>query len=651
MRTKAHMVCVLLALASCSPVSSKTSDGGNTPRALNSGAASELKALGYRRFEGMARIDSEVPEHDRWAARVTFDPASGPVCLRGDPYSAFYADRGSEDLAIILDGGGACWTRACNTNQLVDSVMSQFAEMWGYPLGSDWRNGLAAPLTFETFKNFASWNLVSAPYCDGSLFMGRGEVSETDGVVRYQHGRQNLAAALDLAVQHFPKPRRVLLAGFSAGGYGTITATLATRLRYPDAQLFVLNDSGPGLTNAAATQDVEQQRSEWNTDELIPSSCERCTSGMALSELLRWTLEHDSQVRISLASYMQDRVISQLLGLGGAQYGEKLLALSAELHTAYPERFRRFLLPGTGHVLGPLGLADDRPLSDYVVAMTNGDNSTWIDLVASSEIRCAHWDAASCIADEDCRVAHGDDVTGRPLDFLGCVAKSRTCDARETCAIDWNGGAGCATVSDSCVPPRWAQAACDTPGCPGKPVVATLPNCNLETVMNYVAADAVGSDCGALTLEASSADVATANACAVAAQQAGSGYRLAWRREATDDEVLAVNRDLSVSQPRLALEIEQGVLGTAQAAELIEYQFRATRETQLGEFLAANAAQTTTWTACSPGSRVASCGAANGQACLTCEASSRIDCSCQVSAFEQSGPEPTFNVTCAGDVR
>ena len=38
------------------------------------------------------------------------------------------------------------------------------------------------------------------------------------------HGRQNLAAALDLAAEHFGDSKQVLIGGFSAGGYGCLPA-------------------------------------------------------------------------------------------------------------------------------------------------------------------------------------------------------------------------------------------------------------------------------------------------------------------------------------------------------------------------------------------------------------------------------------------
>ena len=47
--------------------------------------------------------------------------------------------------------------------------------------------------------------------------------------------------------------KTIVVAGVSAGGYGTLNATATTRLRYPKADIFVYDDSGPWVQNLAQT--------------------------------------------------------------------------------------------------------------------------------------------------------------------------------------------------------------------------------------------------------------------------------------------------------------------------------------------------------------------------------------------------------------
>ena len=63
----------------------------------------------------------------------------------------------------------------------------------------------------------------------------------------YQRGLQNLTAALDIGVEQFPNPSRILLTGVSGGAFGTITALPLVRHYYPDTEIVLFNDSGVGV--------------------------------------------------------------------------------------------------------------------------------------------------------------------------------------------------------------------------------------------------------------------------------------------------------------------------------------------------------------------------------------------------------------------
>jgi hypothetical protein len=608
-------------------------------------AAAELEALGYRQFEGKAVITNEVPQSEAWPARVTFDRSSGPVCLYGQPYSAYYADRSSEDLIIVLDGGGACWTNHCNAAPWVEPMLSRYAQLWAYPLETHWEGALQAPAVLDEFRNFATWNLVSAPYCDGSLFMGRGDVQEESGRIRQQHGRQNLAAALDLAVKHFPDPKRILLAGFSAGGFGTIPGALSVRLRYPNAELFVLNDSGPGLANPANDMaDMEQRSREWNTLELIPPSCEKCRGDAGpLAALVSWTLDHDAQIRMSLASYTHDPVISTSLGLSADAYSDLLQRTAAEFHDAYPARFKRYLVAGTTHVLGALATADDLMLANQVVAMTSGD-AAWIDLVASGAALCVHPDAESCVAAPGCRVVEGQDAHGNPKGFQGCISSARTCKAQETCATNLNYTL-CYAFADSCVPTGWAPIACDHAACKGKPFVDELPDCALETVLDYIADGVATISCGDISLDGSGADPAAVVACALDAQAAARSFRVTSAHAATPEELRAANKIRSAQSPASAAVYHDGVLGTNRNGSFTTYRVRTTKTFQPDN---PDIIPESTWTACAAGSRLTPCGQQDDPACLTCEPDSRVQCECVVRPF---GSDAAYGVACTGAAR
>src|SRR5690606_27336640 len=96
----------------------------------------------------------------------------------------------------------------------------------------------------------ADYSTVYVPYCDGGLHASDADVgTDGDGITdRYHRGLHNLSASLDVAVNTFPTPRRIVLTGVSGGGYGTIFALPLVRQLYPGVPIDVVNDSGIGIT-------------------------------------------------------------------------------------------------------------------------------------------------------------------------------------------------------------------------------------------------------------------------------------------------------------------------------------------------------------------------------------------------------------------
>jgi hypothetical protein len=74
--------------------------------------------------------------------------------------------------------------------------------------------------------------------------------ADYDGSGRIEHthlGLRNTGGAAALMLDIFPATEKILIAGCSAGGYGTLAAMPVIRLLFPEAHLYVLNESGPGL--------------------------------------------------------------------------------------------------------------------------------------------------------------------------------------------------------------------------------------------------------------------------------------------------------------------------------------------------------------------------------------------------------------------
>jgi hypothetical protein len=297
----------------------------------------EVIDLGITRYFGTASpVSSQEPQPG--VITYTFDPASGPVCLKGDPFSMSIRDQHSDDLFIFLQGGGACWSDFC-------------LAVTSAPPGIPTMDILDPKKRSNPMRGLST---VYLPYCDGSMFAGDGEHDDDgDGNPdRIQHGLQNLSASLDIAKDTFPNPKRIIFAGSSGGSYGTIIGVPLVRAKWPGVDLLVFEDSGLGLGKPEDPSFIHQLASdaELGFGRLIPPSCTDCLGNGHVTRLIDWQLAHDPQLSIAVFAAYEDLVLSDIfLGVSGAAYHQAVVEETGRLHQRYPDRYRRFLIDGAQH--------------------------------------------------------------------------------------------------------------------------------------------------------------------------------------------------------------------------------------------------------------------------------------------------------------
>jgi hypothetical protein len=194
------------------------------------------------------------------------------------------------------------------------------------------------------------WNSIFVPYCDGSVHMGdHGADYDQDGEIDYWHwGLHSTSAAVVLAKQLYPDAEKIYITGCSAGGYGTFIALMLIRFQYPEAEIFVMNESGPGLTNPKDKETWEMIKSTWNIDNMLPEDCESCDGQQIY--LYDWMLRYDQKLKIGLYSSYEDEVISEeFLKMNPRKYKKHLKSSSGKINSAYPEKFKRFFIKGNSH--------------------------------------------------------------------------------------------------------------------------------------------------------------------------------------------------------------------------------------------------------------------------------------------------------------
>jgi hypothetical protein len=156
-------------------------------------------------------------------------------CARGGDYAYWLRKGDPARLLVFFQGGGGCFderTCAPGSTWFDDRIDA----------GDDPRyNG--GVLDLDDARNpFREWSVVYIPSCTGDVHVG-------SRVVRYgrikvqQFGWVNAQAALRRAYREFPHPRRVFIAGCSAGSVGSAFHADSIIRRYPKARVSQLGDS------------------------------------------------------------------------------------------------------------------------------------------------------------------------------------------------------------------------------------------------------------------------------------------------------------------------------------------------------------------------------------------------------------------------
>jgi hypothetical protein len=350
---------------------------GARPPGIDPHARNELADVGVNKYVG-AFHPVDALEIGEWT-RYTFDTEdeAGPLCIDGSALTVFHQDRDPKKVMIILDGGGACWQDFYQCSLTADA---------NPPSGgifADSGSGIDNPL--------ADWSKVFVSYCDGSVFSGDNTVEDANfpGGVRHHRGLRNLTAALDLARNLHPPAKKVLLGGISAGGFG-VSGFAPSVYRFvfpPAAQLYVLNDSGPALTNPALVGDVLARVNDWGYADFYPDSCVDCDPFNQPAEFVEWTLENDNGYKGALYSSDGDQTIRFFLGLifqPPAVYANLLKTTHDPINAAFPDRYKRFIRTGaTSHTaiggglyytLSVNGIALYQWIADFV-----NDDPNWVD--------------------------------------------------------------------------------------------------------------------------------------------------------------------------------------------------------------------------------------------------------------------------------
>ncbi len=362
----------LVALSLFSACGSGGSNGSSSPGTTIQEApiVAEIRATGIDKFLG--QTESRTEQQAEWQV-LFFNPAEGKaICLFGGEYQISIRRGTSNNVLFYLQGGGACWSALTCLDLKAAKDTAGRSSATGI---------LDASRADNPFKD---WNVVFVSYCDGSVFSG-DNVVQYRNVTTYHHGLENLGAAVTAMQRNFPIPDKVLVAGSSAGGYGTIFGMMMVKLVFPNQNNWVLNDAGPGLQNLNDNIERPQRDQNWPFPHYFPAACTRCPEQPAY--LYEWALSRDPNLRVGIFSSLQDVVIRSFLLLDGPGYQALLLQVTNDMVSRVGDRLHRFFISGESHtILLDPNFYDLRlngaSMAEWTGAMVNNNTPGWPDLVA-----------------------------------------------------------------------------------------------------------------------------------------------------------------------------------------------------------------------------------------------------------------------------
>ncbi|WP_251038558.1 pectinacetylesterase family protein [Paenibacillus albidus] len=187
----------------------------------------------------------------------------------GSEYHLLTQKGQSRNWMIFFSGGGASWDAASAAQPIkVMNVLrgrdagNYFANIPVYLLAL--LNGIT--VTDHPENPFKDWNVVYIPYSTGDFHTGNRSASylKEDGspFIMHYKGRSNVQHSLEWIYANVDQPEKLLIAGESAGGFGSAFWAGEIAGHYEDAEIYQYSDSS--FLYSGKWPDIVDQ--EWNAD-------------------------------------------------------------------------------------------------------------------------------------------------------------------------------------------------------------------------------------------------------------------------------------------------------------------------------------------------------------------------------------------------
>lgn len=220
-----------------------------------------------------------------------------------DKFTFFVKGGKKNKLVIFFQGGGACWDTINCVGPYGPETLTyhpyQQEELWMF------QDGTLEKGIFDPTKNenpFKDWGIVFIPNCTGDLFWGANDANY-DGVEIKHRGFVNFLSVLTYLQNTIKQPKKIFIAGSSAGSYGAILSFPYIKESFPKSKFYMLGDSGMGVIAgnfvSAAIQNWDIQVPEWvfpdgfDENTTVPQIYTQIASTYSSDEFAQYTTAFD----------------------------------------------------------------------------------------------------------------------------------------------------------------------------------------------------------------------------------------------------------------------------------------------------------------------------------------------------------------------
>lgn len=290
-----------------------------------------------------------------------------------NPRYRFWVKAGDpKKLAVVFDGGGACWDDLTCSFPFGGAVRDPLISFYNpaIPRGED-PSRYGGLLDFGNPANpVKDWTVVALPYCTADVHLGSvdreyrmiGHPAKPSSFTIRHRGYDNFMVVLDWISRNLPQDvSDLLVTGASAGGYGAAGHFPWLARQFPQARLAVLADASQGVSTPAFETGTPGKGS-WNVQlapwvfgsdpQAVPSSqlVRRGAQAYPNGRFAQYTTTQDS-VQVGFYGYMK-----AFFGPGGTcrkalpDWNQQMLAALAEDSALLPN-FRAYVAPGTSHTI------------------------------------------------------------------------------------------------------------------------------------------------------------------------------------------------------------------------------------------------------------------------------------------------------------